>query len=174
MRLARSPGTGPYGRANRGQRPGSGALKVTPEGRGPHRSAKAEQEARRRERASAVTFSQAVSEYIRLDKVGWRNDKHAAQWTSALKTYAEPVIGARPVASIDANDILCVLEPIWIEKAETASRIHGRIEALRAPAHPQTRQAYPGPTRRDRALGRRPSLPRKPLYVVKAPQSGER
>lgn len=96
----------------------------------PIEARKAEQDAARRERASAVTFSQAVSEYIRLNRAGWRNDKHAAQWTSTLKTYAEPVIGSRPVASIDANDILRVLEPIWIEKAETASRVRGRMEAV--------------------------------------------
>ncbi len=96
----------------------------------PIEARKAEQEAVRRERANAVTFSQAVSEYIRLNRAGWRNDKHAAQWTSTLKTYAEPVIGSRPVASIDANDILRVLEPIWIDKAETASRVRGRMEAV--------------------------------------------
>ncbi len=96
----------------------------------PIEARKAEQDAARRERASAVTFSQAVSEYIRLNRAGWRNDKHAAQWTSTLKTYAEPIIGSRPVASIDANDILRVLEPIWIDKAETAGRVRGRIEAV--------------------------------------------
>ena len=30
---------------------------------------------------------------------GWRNAKHAAQWSSTLKTYAEPIIGALPVQS---------------------------------------------------------------------------
>jgi hypothetical protein len=93
----------------------------------PIEARKAEQEAVRRERATAVTFSQAVSKYICLNRAGCRNDKHAAQLTSTLKTYAEPVIGSRPVASIDANDILRVLEPIWIDKAETASRVRGRV-----------------------------------------------
>ena len=104
--------------------------KVRLKGVDPIEARKAAQETARRERASAVTFSQAVSEYIRLNKAGWRNDKHAAQWTSTLKTYAEPIIGALPVASIDANDILRVLEPIWIDKAETASRVRGRMEAV--------------------------------------------
>ena len=104
--------------------------KVRLKGVDPIEARKVAQETARRERASAVTFSEAVSEYIRLNKAGWRNDKHAAQWTSTLKTYAEPIIGALPVASIDANDILRVLEPIWIDKAETASRVRGRMEAV--------------------------------------------
>lgn len=50
---------------------------------------RAEQEAARREREAAITFSQAVKDYIQLNKAGWKNDKHAAQWTATLATYAE-------------------------------------------------------------------------------------
>ncbi|MFN3669561.1 MAG: tyrosine-type recombinase/integrase [Brevundimonas sp.] len=89
----------------------------------------AEVEARRR-RAEAVTFAQAVKDYLKLNRAGWRNDKHAAQWAATLRTYAEPHVGERPVASIDVNDVLTILEPIWVEKPETASRLRGRIEAV--------------------------------------------
>ncbi|GGE09316.1 hypothetical protein GCM10011390_30510 [Aureimonas endophytica] len=41
--------------------------------------------------------------------------------------YANPIREKR-VSSIDANDVLKVLNPIWAKKAETASRLRGRIE----------------------------------------------
>lgn len=60
----------------------------------------------------------------------WRNAKHAAQWQSTLKTYAVPVIGALDVNAVTRDDILKVLQPIWREKNETASRLRGRLEAV--------------------------------------------
>lgn len=44
--------------------------------------------------------------------------------------YAFPRLGAKPVGAIVIADVLEVLEPIWTAKAETASRIRGRIEAV--------------------------------------------
>lgn len=40
-----------------------------------------------------LTFRQAAEKYIEAHRAGWSNDKHAAQWTATLKTYAFPVIG---------------------------------------------------------------------------------
>ncbi|MGH7224519.1 MAG: tyrosine-type recombinase/integrase, partial [Gemmataceae bacterium] len=61
---------------------------------------------------------------------GWRNDKHAAQWGATLATYAYPLIGELPVQAVDVGLVLKVLEPIWTEKPETASRLRGRIESV--------------------------------------------
>jgi integrase len=55
---------------------------------------------------------------------------HRAQWRSTLETYAYPVFGDRPVTEIGVGDVMRVLEPIWREKAETASRLRGRIESV--------------------------------------------
>jgi integrase len=61
---------------------------------------------------------------------GWKNAKHAAQWSATLETYAYPVMGSLPIAGIDTGLVLKVLEPIWTVKTETASRLRGRIEAV--------------------------------------------
>jgi integrase len=80
--------------------------------------------------AKAITFKAAAAAYIAAHQKGWGNAKHAAQWTTTLARYAEPVLGALPVEAIDAGLVLKVLEPIWTEKPETAGRLRGRIEAV--------------------------------------------
>lgn len=82
------------------------------------------------EAASDFTFKQAAQAYIRANKAGWRNDKHAAQWESTLTTYAHPIFADRGVAEIDTGLVLAVLEPIWAAKPETAGRVRGRVEAV--------------------------------------------
>lgn len=56
--------------------------------------------------------------------------KHFRQWESTLATYVYPVFGNLPVAAIDTGLVTRVLEPIWFTKAETASRVRGRIECI--------------------------------------------
>jgi len=82
------------------------------------------------EAARAMTFQQCAEAYIEAHKAGWQNAKHAAQWSSTLKTYAYPVFGALPVQAVDVALIAKVLEPIWTTKTETASRLRGRIERV--------------------------------------------
>jgi integrase len=60
---------------------------------------------------------------------GFRNEKHKAQWRMTLETYAAP-LRSKPVNAITTDDVLVVLKPIWLEKAETASRLRGRIEKV--------------------------------------------
>lgn len=91
------------------------------------------QDARRRvmaKQAKAVKFKDAAEKLIAAKAPEWKNAKHAAQWASTLETYAYPVIGSLPVADIEVAHILKILEPIWTEKVETASRLRGRIEAV--------------------------------------------
>jgi len=78
----------------------------------------------------ALTFRQCAENYIAAQKAGWRNEKHGAQWAATLATYAYPIIGDLPVASIDTGLVLQVLEPIWNTKSETANRVRGRIESV--------------------------------------------
>lgn len=77
-----------------------------------------------------MTFTACAEAYVDANKAGWRNKKHAAQWTSTLKTYAYPVFGPLPVQSVDTAMVMRVLEPIWTTKTETASRVRGRIESV--------------------------------------------
>jgi integrase len=84
----------------------------------------------RLEAAKAMTFQQCAESYIASHRVGWRNEKHKAQWSATLATYAYPLIGALPVQSIDTGLVCKALEPIWTAKPETAGRVRGRIEAI--------------------------------------------
>ena len=95
------------------------------------------QEAEARAKASAqasvaaiVTFKDAADAYIAANGDSWRNAKHRQQWENTLATYAYPVIGGMPVADVDTAQVLRILEPIWKAKAETASRLRGRIETV--------------------------------------------
>lgn len=82
------------------------------------------------EKAKALTFKECAESYIEAHKAGWKNAKHAAQWTSTLATYAYPVIGKLQVQDIETAHIEKILRPIWNEKTETASRVRGRIEKV--------------------------------------------
>lgn len=89
-------------------------------------------DARREERARAAagtTFGAVAEELIASLGPAFRNEKHRNQWRSTLKTYAARV-WARPVEAIGVEDVLAILQPIWLEKPETASRVRGRIERV--------------------------------------------
>jgi integrase len=82
------------------------------------------------QRARAVNFKTLAEQYIAQHEASWKNAKHAAQWTATLETYAFPVCGSMVAADIDTATVLRILEPIWVEKTETASRLRGRVEAV--------------------------------------------
>ena len=82
------------------------------------------------EAAKVMTFDQAAAKLIADKAAGWKNAKHGEQWTNTLATYASPVLGSLPVASIDLPLVRKVLDPIWTTKNETASRVRQRIEAV--------------------------------------------
>ena len=99
------------------------ARKLILEGVDPIEAKRARKQARALEAASAMVFKDCAKKYIAAHKAGWRNAKHANQWTSTLETYAYPVFGSLPVASIDTALVTKVLEPIWNNKTQTASRV---------------------------------------------------
>jgi integrase len=90
-------------------------------------AARKEAEAERAELAGQ-TFKLVAGRYIEAHKAGWKNVKHAAQWTTTLETYAYGRIGEKAVGAVTVADVLAILEPVWTEKPETASRVRGRIE----------------------------------------------
>jgi len=79
---------------------------------------------------NAATFQQCAQAYIESHKTSWANNKHSAQWVASLRTYAYPHIGDVTMQKITAADVLKVIEPIWVSKTETASRLRGRIENI--------------------------------------------
>jgi integrase len=80
--------------------------------------------------ARTITFNKCAESYIKAHTPKWKNAKHAGQWTSTIETYAAPVIGNLPVQDINTGLVLQVLEPIWNEKTETASRLRSRLEQV--------------------------------------------
>ena len=80
--------------------------------------------------ARGLTFKDATDKYLAAKLDAFKNEKHRQQWRSTLETYAHPALGAMLVSEISTQDVLRVLEPIWREKTETASRLRGRIEAV--------------------------------------------
>ncbi|MBH1944990.1 integrase arm-type DNA-binding domain-containing protein [Erythrobacter sp. YJ-T3-07] len=79
---------------------------------------------------AGTTFRDVATAYIAANEESWRNPKHRQQWRNTLDTYVYPVIGDLPVAEVETAHVLKILEPIWKGKAETASRIRGRIETV--------------------------------------------
>jgi integrase len=78
----------------------------------------------------SLSFEQCADGYIADNKAGWRNAKHGDQWTNTLKEYAYSVIGKLPASDVATSHLTKILNPIWTEKTETASRVRSRIEAV--------------------------------------------
>lgn len=90
----------------------------------------AERDAENSRKRGALTFQECADQYIASHRSGWKNPKHVNQWTNTIATYCGPIIGKLPVKQVDVAHIMRVLDPIWATKAETASRVRGRIESI--------------------------------------------
>ncbi|MBO0334944.1 integrase arm-type DNA-binding domain-containing protein [Sneathiella sp. CAU 1612] len=104
--------------------------KLVRKGLDPIEIRKSERQALQAETVKTMTFKQCADKYVAAHSKGWKNVKHARQWTSTLETYVYPVIGNLSVKDVDIGLVLKILEPIWSEKSETASRVRGRIESV--------------------------------------------
>ena len=71
-----------------------------------------------------------AAQYIARHEKSWKSAKHQAQWSATLRTYAEPMIGRLLVRDIRPVHVICLLEPIWTTKTETATRVRSRIEIV--------------------------------------------
>ena len=76
------------------------------------------------------TFMECANVVIANKTRELKNEKHIGQWSSTLETYIYPALADLSISNISKVDIVAVLEPIWIEKNETAKRIRGRIETI--------------------------------------------
>jgi integrase len=82
------------------------------------------------QRAHRITFDEAVSKCLETKSLEWKNVKHGQQWINTLNTYASPLLGKQPVELITTDLVYKALEPIWVTKTETASRVRQRIEVV--------------------------------------------
>lgn len=81
-------------------------------------------------RAHQITFNEAIEQCLAAKASEWKNIKHGQQWRNTLTTYASPVLGKMSVDLITTELVHKVLQPIWHEKTETATRVRQRIESV--------------------------------------------
>ncbi len=80
-------------------------------------------------RARIPTFREAAQKTFAANKRRWRNGKHTRNWIQSLAKYAFPVLGDMGVHRIGREELLRVLEPIWVTKPATARKLRQRIRA---------------------------------------------
>jgi len=100
------------------------------EGRDPLAERRAAHEALRASNAKRVTFAEAARRCWAVRRDEFRSAKHRRDWISSLEVHAFPAIGALFVADVELPHVLSVLEPIWRDKTETATRVRQRIETV--------------------------------------------
>lgn len=81
-----------------------------------------------------ILFKDFALKFVENRRAEWRNQKHGDQWIYTLEEFAFPVIGNKLLDEIETEDILDILEPIWITKTETAARLRSRLELILAAA----------------------------------------
>jgi integrase len=85
------------------------------------------------EATPAIPTFKVAAEALHRDLLpGWKNPKHGMQWINTLTEYVFPKIGSKVLNEIQPGDVAEVLKPIWLTKAETASRVKQRIHAVMA------------------------------------------
>ncbi len=97
------------------------------------------------QKRQAWTFDRCAEAYIKAHGPSWKNQKHLKQWESTLAKYASPVLGTIPAEEIDKALIMRVIEPLWLTKNETASRLRGRLERILSWAIVNDYRDYPNP-----------------------------
>lgn len=83
-----------------------------------------------RAQSKLMTFRACAEQYIVNRRDGWKNKKHAEQWSATLGQYVYPKLGQLSVNLIDVGLVVGVLRPIWLAKPETARRVRSRIELI--------------------------------------------
>ena len=76
------------------------------------------------------TFQEAAEVVHANLKDGWSSTRHGENWISSLEMYVFPTLGRRKVSELKAKDFANTLRPIWIKKADTASRIKQRCSVI--------------------------------------------
>lgn len=90
----------------------------------------AARDALRADQAARISFAEAARECHAAREKEFRNAKHRRDWLSSLERYAFPTLGGIPVGDVGLPHILQVLEPIWYQRTETATRVRQRMETV--------------------------------------------
>jgi integrase len=106
-------------------------------------------------RALAKTFKEVALDFIVAHEDSWRGDSSRKEWLRTLQTHAFPKIGDMAIADIDVAAVLSVLDPIWREIPETASRVKHRIALILDWAAARELRPHDNPARRPKLLLKR-------------------
>lgn len=80
-------------------------------------------------RNKALGFKNEAMTYYRTHLVNW-SEKHAQEWLSSMDRHVFPVIGALSPEEVGTEEVLSVLNPIWMLIPETALRVRNRMELV--------------------------------------------
>lgn len=94
-----------------------------------------------------LTFGQAAKQCHKMKASEFRNEKHAKQWINTLTQHALPILENIPVDEIETTHVHRVLEPMWSERTETATRVRQRIEAVLRWAYTKKKISRENPAR---------------------------
>ena len=106
------------------------------------REAEAKAKAENEEREAGIpTFAEVAEQVIELRRPTWKSDRHAEQWRESLRNHAYPAIGHKRIDAISTAEVLGVLTTevedndgrkgsLWNVRAETATRVRQRMEAI--------------------------------------------
>lgn len=84
-----------------------------------------------RQRAKTLpTFEQAARDWYAGVSQTYSNRTHTHQVIRTLETYAFPTIGSKKIDQIGPSDFVAVLQPIWLIKHETATRLRQRMGSV--------------------------------------------
>ena len=90
----------------------------------------AERDANGLRSSDVPTFRSFAENFIVTHEPGWRAARTASAWRASLATFAYPVIGDLRVNEITIDHVLRIIQPLWGNKTETASRLRARIAAI--------------------------------------------
>jgi integrase len=84
---------------------------------------------RNKANTEAMTFGEAAAQCHAMLKSGWRSAKHGADWLPFLAKHAQPLF-AKAVDKITPDDVVRVLNPLWNNQQDLASRLRMRIQRV--------------------------------------------
>ena len=87
--------------------------------------------AARERQVSIPTFEDAAETVVAIHAKTWKTgSKTEKLWRSRLAEYAHPKIGSMQLSEITSGDVLSIVEPLWAEKRETATKLRQHIGAI--------------------------------------------
>lgn len=112
-------------------------------GENPFAEAAAKKEAVKQAATTLEEYTRTHFERIK-NRISTEKDRKA--WLSSMERYVFTKIGKRPLAEIDTDDMVKVLEPIWTKKAYTANDLKQRLSGVFRSAMAVKKHPGPNPT----------------------------